>query len=449
MTRLPLAILLVLLFVGAPARADDGDWKRVRKNFKKDQKHADWRVRKDAYAELSYFDTAASVKEVLSAFAKEKNPAAVLGGIQVLAGFKSAEAQAAVAQALKKGKGNNRLYVLMALERQKGAAGQELLLEVLRGKDSMAAAQAALALGKKRIVEAIPDLKALALSKQWQLRSAAAQALQEVRATDALPVLAKSLAMSGGSERRFIVRALQELTGEKFGADSAAWAKLAAGTPGDQITPKAIKLPHAFQIPIYGRRVVFIMTNSQRNENPHRFKTGERLEELCQVPGSRPILHTRLVTVGHFIRAHAKRLLADLPSGSMYQLLIFNSNVSSVFPKLTSVNSSMRKVVGEAVDGVVPAAGMNHYDALIEALNAAGPKDSAAWSKGPDEIVFTVCNTPNKGEITEPDVVAASIAFKARMRMVPIHTIGVESHSYDMLQAIADQTGGVYRNLYE
>ena len=75
--------------------------------------------------------------------------------------------------------------------------------------------------------------------------------------------------------------------------------------------------------------------------------------------------------------------------------------------------------------------------------------DTAAWKKGPDEIIFTACNVANKGEIKEPDVVAAAIAFKARMRMVPIHTIGVGAHGYDMLRAIAAETGAVYLNLYE
>ena len=92
---------------------------------------------------------------------------------------------------------------------------------------------------------------------------------------------------------------------------------------------------------------------------------------------------------------------------------------------------------------------MNHYDAMIEALDLGGSKDGAAWTKGPDEIVFTACNAPNEGEIKDPDVVAAAIALKARIRMVPIHTVGVETHSYTMMETIARETGGVYRKLYD
>lgn len=443
------ALLLVTLPGHTGSAVADEDWKRAKKDFKKGIRSEDWRTRRSAYTDLAYFDNGDAVKEILSAFAKEQNPAVVLGGIEVLAAYKSNAAGEALTKALKKSKGMRKLYLLMTLERQPGESGKELLLEVLRGKDRMASAQAALALGKKKVVEAIPDLKTLAVSKSWQLRAAAARALDALLAQDAVGDLAKSLEMSKGSERGPIIRALTELTGEKFGADASAWKKLASGVDGDEIRAKPVKVPHVFGIPIYGRRIVIVLTNSQHNENPHRFGTGERLEELCQVPGSRPIVHTRLVTVGMFIRAHAKRLLSDMPIGTYGELLIFNTTVTTLWSKLTSLNGSTKKVAKEAIDGAVPYAGMNHYDALIQALDIAGAKDTAAWKKGPDEIIFTACNVANQGEIKEPDVVAAAIAFKARMRMVPVHTIGVGAHAYEMMKLIAAETGGVNKNLYE
>ena len=75
--------------------------------------------------------------------------------------------------------------------------------------------------------------------------------------------------------------------------------------------------------------------------------------------------------------------------------------------------------------------------------------DGAAWKRGPDEIIFVTCNMPTVGDLTEANVVGAAIALKARLRMVPIHTIGIESHPYEMLATIARETGGVYRNYYE
>nr|MDJ0976071.1 HEAT repeat domain-containing protein [Planctomycetota bacterium] len=125
-------LLVSLLCVGAPAIADS-DWKAAKKAFKSGQRSEDWRTRRSAYTDLAYFDNADAVKEILSAFAKEKNPAVVLGGIEVLSAFKSKDAGEALAKALKKNKGQRKLHVLMALERQPGESGKELLLEVLRG----------------------------------------------------------------------------------------------------------------------------------------------------------------------------------------------------------------------------------------------------------------------------------------------------------------------------
>ena len=93
-------------------------------------------------------------------------------------------------------------------------------------------------------------------------------------------------------------------------------------------------------------------------------------------------------------------------------------------------------------------------DAAVVArqLRLLSVPDDWQWldaGSGPDEIIFTACNMPNKGEIKEAPVVGAAIALKARMRMVPIHTIGIKSHGYDMMAEIAKGSGGTYLNLYE
>ena len=168
------------------------------------------------------------------------------------------------------------------------------------------------------------------------------------------------------------------------------------------------------------------------------------------MPGARPLLHTRLVTVGTFIRAHITRCINDLPtSNQKFELILFNNIVSPHFGKFTSANSGTKKAATAAIEGLVPAAGMNHYDALRTALDLGGSKDKQAWKNGPDEILFTACNAPNAGEIKEAPVVAAAIGLHARLRMVPVHTVGVESHAYEMMETIATQSGGIYRKLYE
>ena len=229
---------------------------------------------------------------------------------------------------------------------------------------------------------------------------------------------------------------------------AAHGAEVALTYQGDALK-KRVEPAYVFGIPLYGRRVVFVLDNSLRNGDPHRFGTGERLRTLCEVPGRRPILHMRLLTVGQFARAHYKRAIRDLPKGSRYELIVFNASIHSTFGKFASASSASRNLSDEVLDTLKPDDGIATYGALTAALDMGGSADSKAWKKGPDEIVFMTCNMPTTGEIKDADVVGAAIALKARLRMVPIHTIGIESHPYGMLGAIAKETGGVYRNYYE
>ncbi len=467
------AVLLCLFAVPAPAVAED--WSDARKEFRAAMKSDDWKEREDAFAVLAYHDSADAVGEALSAMAREENPAVVIAGIRALSGQNSLEAQEAKATALRKSKGATKLYVLMSMEGQTDAKSTALLMEMLNGKDAMAAAQAALVLGRRKSRDAIEPLVKLLKHKDWQIRAAAARALRFI-ATEEPPKpkegeepdpnvkpkraasfevqpllgpLVASLAMSKGRERRDLIETLAFLTDQDFGLDVPAWKAYAGGADPASIRRKPEKLPHAFGIPVYGRRVVFIITNSQRNEDPHRFKDVDRLLALCEVPGARPILHTRLLTVGAFIQAHFKRAINDLPKSTKFDLLAFNTTVNTTFGKFTSANGGTKKTAIETIDGLVHGAGMAHYDAMRDALDLGGAKDSAAWKSGPDEIFFTACNAPNQGELKEPAVVGAAIGLKARLRMVPIHTIGVESHAYEMMAAIANASGGTYLNLYE
>ena len=157
-----------------------------------------------------------------------------------------------------------------------------------------------------------------------------------------------------------------------------------------------------------------------------------------------------MLTVGHFIRAHLRRLIGDLDGkGQKFELISFHATVHPVFGKLTGINNGTKDQLREAIEAAKPEAGMNHYDALTQALDISGSKPSVAWKSGPDEILFTACNAPNQGEIKESEVVAAAIGLKARLRLVPIHAIGVESHAYEMMAQIARESGGVYLNLFE
>ena len=473
-----LAVLLALLLAppGGPSPAAAEGSKDAIKTFKKSQKEERWQDRRDAYLLLADYDDEEVVKALLDAMTKEENPAVQLTALKVLAELRSESARARITSEVKKARGARKQYVLMAIARQPGDEAVPVLLEIVKGKDGPAVAQAALALGRKEVKEAIPALTALLAHKDWQVRRAAAMALatiaqppppppkdgkpapkdfrwpvpEEMKAPEITQQLIAALAASDGVERGAIVKALAEIHEVDHGLNLEAWKAVAEGKEvTKRIERKREWPPAAFGIPLYGKRIVFVYDNSLRSGDPHRFGTGERLEELCQVPGGPPLVSSRLITVGQFARAHIGRAVATMKRGQQFEVITFNASVKPLYGKFTSSGSASQKLFEDHFATLTPDDGINSFGALTEALDLGGSADAKAWKKGPDEIVFVTCNQPTQGELTDADVVAAAIGLKGRMRMVRIHTIGIESHPYAMLETIAQETGGVYRNLYE
>ncbi|MHC5012398.1 MAG: vWA domain-containing protein, partial [Planctomycetota bacterium] len=146
---------------------------------------------------------------------------------------------------------------------------------------------------------------------------------------------------------------------------------------------------------------------------------------------------------------HVKHLIQGLPKDTRYEVLSFNELVNPFFGALTPANAGTKNQALEILAELVTDDGIASYTALTDALDIVSPKDHIAWKSGPDEILFITVNLPNTGEVKEADVVGAAIALKARLRMVPIHTVGIHYHPYDMCRMIAERTGGIYVNLVE
>lgn len=439
-------LLLPGLFLAGPPRARADGWEEMRDEFRKGVRSEDWKTRRDAFVYLSGHDRPEAVREILGVLEDEENAAVVLAGVEALTFQKSKGSQEALFEAVRKGKERVRLLVLNALAGLESKAVADLLLEVAQGKDEPAAAQAALALAKQKHPDAVPVLIKLLKDKSWQVRRAAAIALREYRPDEAVGPLADALAASKGRERNEIIGALLEITGERFGNDPAAWKKLARGTPPEEIHAKPELVPTVFGVPIYGQRVVVCLDNSLRMTDPHPFDA-ERLRELSEAPEGDPIPWFRVKTNGQFAVSHVKHLLQGLPKGAKFELIFFNETVHGLFGSLANVGTATRNAAFAALDDLVTDNGIDSFDALDAALDVAGRGDAKAWKSGPDEIVFVTVNMPNAGPVTEADVVAAALGLKARLRMVPIHTVGIHYHPYEMCRELAARTGGVYVDL--
>ena len=463
--------VLTVLSLAAPARADDLG--SARQEFRNAQRHEDYREREDAYRVLAGYDSRAAVEEALRALAREKNGAVIYTAVRCLALMKSTSAQEAYKEILTKGRSLDRLYVLMALDSMGAMGLTDALHGVLASKDAPAIAQAAMTLGRRQSIDSLPQLVPLLAHKDWQVRRGVAVALlalasplapvdpgspdkprylpapDVMRTSEVLGALVKALETGQGSDRMPVLRTLRKVTGQDFGLDVKAWKQLVGGTPADEVVHKPVVIPHAFGIPILGRRVVVVFDRSLRMDDPHPFRAPGRLEELCEVPGDAPIPSPRLTRKRQFSAAHIRRLFLRMHKKSRLEVVWFNNNVSRLFGKLVPPSAANRKLLKETLSGLKVDEGINVYGAMMEALNIAGAKESKAWKSGPDEIILISANVPTAGEVTDADVIASAVGLKARFRMVPIHTVGIDTHAYDMLKKMSAESGGTYLNLFK
>jgi hypothetical protein len=465
---LALLPLVSLLCLGAlPAHGDD--WSDARKAFREALRSEDWRLRRQAYAALLDYDSADAVDEAFRAMAKEKNAAVLFGALDTLATFGTDEARSALVEVVRTSKGEKQQLALLALGGQPGETGKDVLLELVRGKDRALAGQAALALGRKLVKDALPDLLLLLKDKDWQLRAAGGRALTLLAGplADPLPgtiiprhqipswmdpkpilqALLESLAASPGSERRFLIEALERISGKDFGYDVGAWQALIEGQDPAQIARNPIYPPYAYGIPVYGLRVVVVMDSSVCTDDPHPYMDIDRLRELSKIPGARDVPWYEVRTTKQFMAAHTKRLIQDLPGEAKFDVVVAMQKITSFFGKLVTASTGNKNVAATDIDDLKVSNGIDTLGALEQALDVAGKKDSVAWSLGPDEVLYATCSVPWLAEETDQEVIGAHLAWKAGFRFVPMDMVGVGPHPYAMMKRIAQATGGRYQDL--
>jgi hypothetical protein len=441
---LPLPLLLALALLAGPspprpARAED-DWPAARARFREAMRQADWTKRRDALLLLTAHDGAEAARELLAALQKEENAAVVMAGVETLGLLRSLGASQALVEAARSGKGRPRLLVLIALEKQRTPEVARLLVEVARGSDPLAAAQAALGLATDRPVEGFPVLLALLEHKDWQLRAAAARALAAYADREAVGPLAVALATTRGRARADVLAALEKITGQAFGNDPEAWKRLAQGADPGTIAAKPSLPPSFLGVPVYGERVVVVMDTSLRMGDPHGLDR-DRLMALCEPPDGSPIPWFRLKTFGQLALAHLRHLADGLPGSARFEVLFFNEIVDRAFGKFVPAGAAQRRQLEDLLGKVKTDNGIATYAALDGALEVGGGTDEKAWKGGPDEVLFVTANTPTVGEVKEPHEVYAAVGLKARLRMVPVHTIVMNYHC-PQCEPLSTRTGG-------
>lgn len=464
-----LAAMAIVLSSGSTAVADD--WSDAKKAFKRAQRSDDWKTRAAGYGELAFFDGTKAVEEILKQLGKEKNEAVGLAAVKAMQAFVTDGAKEQLQKELVKQKDGRKLLVMLTLEAMEGNHGNSYLMELLQSdKDLQLKCQAALVLGRRQVKAAAGFFMDMLFHKDWHVRAAGARALdllagkvpdkpQDPKAKpkpfppewyptkNAMTALVDALDVAEGSERRAIIAALERVGKAKLGWDPPAWRQLIGGTAVDKITKNPKHPPYFFGVPVWGKRIAIVMTLNHRLSEPHNYPDRTRLQELCEVPGARSVAWPRMKSNGHFISKHLQRTVKDLPADTKFNLFLMGQKVDSLFPRLTGANSSNKNKVITWLEEFKTDAGNDMYSGLNAALDVSGKKDTAAWGKGPDEVLVVTCAVPWLAEITDQQVIGSAVGLKARRRMVPIVAVGVHEHPYALMELLGELTGGVYLSL--
>src|SRR5262245_49753727 len=221
----PVAALVLASLAGlaSPASSSAAEgWDDAKAAFKKALAAEDPMLRKTAFAQLLGFDGADAVDEIVAVVGREQDPAVLLAGVKALGRFSSPAAMNALTAATKAAKGPKHGLLLLAMRESASDVGKEHLLELLSASDPQDAASAALALGRRRIGDAIPKLLALLSHKDGLVRSAAARGLASLASSipkEGRARLADALETGTGRERADLVDVLKAATGRDFGYD--------------------------------------------------------------------------------------------------------------------------------------------------------------------------------------------------------------------------------------
>lgn len=469
----PLALVL-LLAVGGASADETAD---AIAEFKKAQKLPEVPARIEAYDALTFYDGPGIVGPMLDAMGEDPHPGVVVGGTERLARLVSGDAKEELVSEATKGKPERRFLALLALRRQQGRDGHEVLLSIAAGNDPMLACQAMLALGAKQIHESVPMLLERAASApDWQLRRASIEALRVLAGPapqprydkegvlipeeepppwlpawypldKVAPVLIAALARpDGGVERREARHALVRLYKSDMGFDAKAWAALAAGAAPETLEPKDPPLRRFVGIPLFGSRCAVVVDHSAQTDDPLLFDR-ERLTALCEVPGARPIPWFQIKTKRDFYHAWVRRWISDLDKDLRFEVILTKNALVPAFGRWSSVHAGTKKRALELLEKTMPETGQDVLGAIEMAINLGGDKDAVAWKKGPEEIVYIGSTVPWLAPVTDQEHIGAALYLRSTRLQIPIHTIGVGPHPLAMLTRIAEGAHAEYVDL--
>ncbi len=326
------------------------------------------------------------------------------------------------------------LVALGAANQQAAAKLHEALAEAYRPATPAAARVLALidALGERGGPRAVRVMATAADSAQFEqdfaFRRAVVQALMRVRLAEAIATLIGLLPRLDGEVRAEAVEHLARMTGEPVSHTDAEWQAWWQANQSQFTFPAAGALAaepaaaekrgansYYYNLPIYARRVVFVIDTSSSMR-------GERL----------------LAAQRELISA-----LEGLTENVSFSIVAFDTRARAWQPALVQATPQAKASACEFVARQQASGTTASFDAL-----------ELAFSFDAEAIYFLTDGAPSGGKIPQPARIVEVVTEQNRVRRITINTIGIgvglEGGPFEVfLRTLAEQNFGRFRRVDE
>lgn len=294
--------------------------------------------------------------------------------------------------------------------------------------------------------------------KVWQVRSAAAFSLANMRCKAVIPVLIAGLDAELKRKKDpwamdvRLHKLLEGLTGQNVARGGIApwkafWKKEGASfkvrpkpKPGEEAA-KDNRYDKFFDLTIESDRVLFVLDFSGSMAEPAEIKpTGTT---AAGGAGTK-------TTKARLVVEELKKLVMSLPDGALCNFVVFSEDVriwraEGKRPALVKLDDEARDdLMGNFLDGLRPQGPTNLYDALEAALGFGGRGlYDKYYAAGFDTLYVITDGAPTAGPVTDKEEIRKRVREANNLRKIAIHCITFgDQNDTAFLKPLAEENGG-------
>ncbi len=405
---------------------------------------------------------------LIDAIEKDSSAYVLRESLKILKGYTKEATVAAMAEAWKaKSEGWQRkaisLQAFSAIRRQ---AALEPIHMALASREPGMVVAGCIAAGVRKHPDFRTPVQKHLRHKTAVVRISATQAIAEMRAEAFVPDLFRLFCGDPSHRVRFEAwRAITQLTLEDFGFDPTGWKKWydeqVAAVPEGSKSPWGRTLPvvksppkpaYFFTIPVFGDRICFVIDASADMDNA--WKIDVAAERKKKPPEQTPNFYS-VKTRWQLATAQLKRCLNALPSNTKFCCVFYYNKMKPwppdqrKFVKNTpKARDKLFKFMAKEVERKGSTDMGEAFNRAIGFLKEGNPKTN--FIRGCDTIVFLTDGMPTWGDFkNKPDEVRDLVWRAGVTRRLQVHTVGLYNHAFELLKALALDSGGLYVHAQE